>query len=682
MFIETLLSFAPAVVTWWRAVSSLSDGADDDGADGGVVPVTLPALAPTSTPAMAYVASPAPTAAIASPALPEVIAGFPAFTSKFEGVVRGPYLDVKGFVTTGIGNLIDPVGLSLPLPWLHEDGTPATQDEIRADWERVKLMPAAMVASRYAGPLHLDDAGIAAVVNKTLLANAAQLARTFPDFSTYPAPAQTALLSMAWALGAGFPAKWPNFSAAVRARDWQTAAANSSINAVGNAGVTPRNAADHDLFLQAAALDSGYTTDKTAAGCGLNKYSVSPAVGGMRSGVDMGGLQPDWGSIKTAGGVGGAFDQRRGDPRSTGPDYAGVPPDLFTSGPMSPSDPLLGDGTYLYDEIGQAQQAQAWATVPQYAWMIMAPSPYPYNAFELPFQVLDGAPGTPGAAQGWTEVCAEPDVPMSDQPNLTCLAGAQHTSSGPGISYGETVSPADYAAGRRASGAPVDDATKAIVQKGIRASVEDGTADPPVWIQIHVGPYLICTTAEPLTVGGLRLPTSMEDAVAVGHRLGAVLLTPKVSEARWNTPGVRQVTSKPLGDSTGALLNDPSQVARYNAAIGPNTGTLSDGFQKELVLVPGLQRSGKGAMAQYGFRNTGAPDHVMFEHGGPSNHDRHWKDYSDTPNYMGLTALRQNADGTTTQVNLLDVLAAGDPDLGGPLPDWLIQELRGGDVGA
>ena len=174
----------------------------------------------------------------------------------------------------------------------------------------------------------------------------------------------------------------------------------------------------------------------------------------------------------------------------------------------------------------------------------------------------------------------------------------------------------------------------------------------------------------------------MEDAVFIGKHLGAIPLTPQVAEARWNTPGVRQALAQP-GTATGtagALLNDPDQVVRYNAAIGPNTGVLTDGYQKEVVLVPGLQKSGRGAMAQYGFRKSTKPGD-MYEHGGPSNHDQHYKDYSDTPNYMGLQALRQNADGTTTPVDVLDVIAAGDPDLGGPLPDWLTQQLRG-DVGA
>src|SRR6202042_670124 len=81
------------------------------------------------------------------------------------------------------------------------------------------------------------------------------LARTFPDFASFPAPAQTAILPMSWAMGSGFPARWPLFSAAVRAQDWAACAANCAISSVGNAGVIPRNNADRALFLQAANGD-------------------------------------------------------------------------------------------------------------------------------------------------------------------------------------------------------------------------------------------------------------------------------------------------------------------------------------------------------------------------------------------------------------------------------------------
>ncbi len=238
----------------------------------------------TSGPDTAATAAPAP-----SPMLPSVRAGFPAFTSKFEGRVPFMYLDIKGFVTCAVGNLIDPMALALPLPWLLPDDTAASQDQIAAEWERVKAMPAGLVASRYSSPsgLHLDDAGIDALVFAHLDADAQVLARTFPDFPTFPAAAQQAILSMSWAMGSGFPARWPLFSASVRAQDWRACAENCSISAVGNPGVVPRNDANKALFLQAAGdADSGAGGDVPPANPNADAESIdlggapaSPAAG-------------------------------------------------------------------------------------------------------------------------------------------------------------------------------------------------------------------------------------------------------------------------------------------------------------------------------------------------------------------------------------------------------------------
>jgi len=186
---------------------------------------------------------------------PEVIAGWSAFSEPLEGRFSHAYRDVRGLVTVGVRNLIDPFRLASGLPWKHLDGTPATPDEVAADWHRVKALPAAMLAGRYAGshPLVLSDDVIDELVLRQLLANAGTLVVFFPDFASYPAPAQQALLSLAWALGAGFPPSWPRLSAAVRQRVWKEAAEECAISTEGNAGVEPRNRATKRLFIRAAA---------------------------------------------------------------------------------------------------------------------------------------------------------------------------------------------------------------------------------------------------------------------------------------------------------------------------------------------------------------------------------------------------------------------------------------------
>lgn len=195
---------------------------------------------------------------------PDVIAGFRDFSARFEGVIDHLYLDVEGLPTTGIGFLVSSVEASLLLPWVTAEGDIASDDAIRADYERVKAMPKAMLAHRYAnaGALRLTNEAVDALLLERLEANAEILAAFFPGFADFPAPAQWALLSMAWACGAGnvkpgvTSAEWPRLQAAVRARDWLAAAEECAITTAGNAGIAPRNTSDRALFLEAAVSDS------------------------------------------------------------------------------------------------------------------------------------------------------------------------------------------------------------------------------------------------------------------------------------------------------------------------------------------------------------------------------------------------------------------------------------------
>jgi GH24 family phage-related lysozyme (muramidase) len=190
-----------------------------------------------------------------------VRSNFISFTTGFEGSVPYMYLDVKGLVTTGIGNLIDPIGLALPLPFVHKsDGSPASQSEITAEWNKVKAMTslAQQGANTAAGvtSLMLTPDSITSLVLSKLDSNVATLTVTpaFSSFETWPADAQLGLLSMAWALGPSFAAGWPVFTAAVGSGDWSTAASNCQMSTAGNPGVAPRNAADVQLFTNAAAV--------------------------------------------------------------------------------------------------------------------------------------------------------------------------------------------------------------------------------------------------------------------------------------------------------------------------------------------------------------------------------------------------------------------------------------------
>ena len=188
---------------------------------------------------------------------------FIAFTTEFEGAVNFMYLDVLGLCTTGIGNLIDPMSMSLGLPWRHKaSGELATRDEIAAAWRTVKarkdLAKLGGGHFRDVTDLVLNVLDVNALVQSKLAANDAALARRFPAFGDWPADAQLATHSMAWAMGTGF--SFPRFEEAVTEDppDFATAASQSKMSN----GAPKRNAANIRMLLNAAeVLSQGLDPD-------------------------------------------------------------------------------------------------------------------------------------------------------------------------------------------------------------------------------------------------------------------------------------------------------------------------------------------------------------------------------------------------------------------------------------
>jgi len=181
------------------------------------------------------------------------------FNEPLEGLTNWMYLDVKGLVTTGMGNLIDPVETALCLTWYAADETIATLESVQSEWNRIKNERSlahwgAQAASRVA-TLRLDDADIETLILDRLDRDEAILKANpaFADFDDWPADAQLGLLSMSWALGPGFGPRFPHFSCACAAGDFATAAQDCAISTMGNPGVAPRNAANRQAFLFAAS---------------------------------------------------------------------------------------------------------------------------------------------------------------------------------------------------------------------------------------------------------------------------------------------------------------------------------------------------------------------------------------------------------------------------------------------
>jgi GH24 family phage-related lysozyme (muramidase) len=178
---------------------------------------------------------------------PSVRAAFRPFTVHYEGCCPFLYLDVKGLVTCAIGNLVDPVELALPYPWMTPGGTPAAEDAIRAEWAYVKsrtdLAPKGGGIFASITTLRLSDAGIDQVMSGKLNEVDAQLAQRFAGYPSWPADAQLAVLSIAWAAGAAWKA--PKFQAFADAGDFAGCATESGIHSA-------RDPADAALLQNAA----------------------------------------------------------------------------------------------------------------------------------------------------------------------------------------------------------------------------------------------------------------------------------------------------------------------------------------------------------------------------------------------------------------------------------------------
>ena len=232
---------------------------------------------------------------------------FTAFTIAYEGKTPYPYTDSKGLVTTGIGNLIDDgsAGPMQALPWRHGVGGPlATSQEVGNAYDALKSAWPGVQSTACASltDLRLDDAGIAAVVGKQLASNQNYLKGKYPGLPSWPADAQLAMHSLAWAWGPAFANVWttvdgqgfvnaanalrPDFGA--MAGMMKDASAHEETI---NAGIIPRDAATENLFNNANDV-LAKNADRTklyypndVTGLGLSTLAIMLAFGGVGLGL-------------------------------------------------------------------------------------------------------------------------------------------------------------------------------------------------------------------------------------------------------------------------------------------------------------------------------------------------------------------------------------------------------------
>jgi len=135
---------------------------------------------------------------------------FVSFTTPLEGKVDTMYVDAKGYITVGYGNLIGTRKYGEGLPWVRRtDGSRATVTEYDEEFDLLsgkaeKLAKDGWMAAEKLCKLRLTDDGMLDLVGKKLASNEAQLKIGFPDYDNMPADGQLFLHSMAWACGPSF----------------------------------------------------------------------------------------------------------------------------------------------------------------------------------------------------------------------------------------------------------------------------------------------------------------------------------------------------------------------------------------------------------------------------------------------------------------------------------------------
>ena len=170
-----------------------------------------------------------------------------------EGVVSYMYLDVVGLVTVGVGFMIPDPGSAAQLNLVQRGTTtPATAAQKQQEWQTVHSQIKARPASFYKQFTTLDmtDAEINAGLAVRIQNFVVNLRQRFPQFDSFPAPAQLGLLDMIYSLGPrGLFTGYPKFCKAVDKQDWNTCAKEGVRRNVS----ASRNQDLAQLFLDAAA---------------------------------------------------------------------------------------------------------------------------------------------------------------------------------------------------------------------------------------------------------------------------------------------------------------------------------------------------------------------------------------------------------------------------------------------
>jgi GH24 family phage-related lysozyme (muramidase) len=151
----------------------------------------------------------------------------------FEGVVPWMYLDTRGFVTVGVGEMLASSGRAQALPFIDGGSNAVTPDVILAEYNRVLALPMARPAGSYqaAGSPTLAADSITNLLMAHVQLFDGQLSAQFANYAAFPDPAKLGLLDMIYNLGPhGLFAGYPTLMGDVNSGNWAGAAAQCHRN--------------------------------------------------------------------------------------------------------------------------------------------------------------------------------------------------------------------------------------------------------------------------------------------------------------------------------------------------------------------------------------------------------------------------------------------------------------------
>ncbi len=174
----------------------------------------------------------------------------------WEGDIHHLYLDNKGLVTVGIGNLVSSAAAAEDLPFVNKGtGAPATREQIAAAFQAVSQLPKGRHAPAYssATDVRLPEHTVRQLASERLDNEFLPgLRRLFPGFDKFPAAAQRALVDMSYNLGIEGLGRFHDLRKACESGDWQGAATECHRRTCR----AERNDWTRQLFLDAGAAPS------------------------------------------------------------------------------------------------------------------------------------------------------------------------------------------------------------------------------------------------------------------------------------------------------------------------------------------------------------------------------------------------------------------------------------------